>query len=127
MAQVWAAAGGVVQPLLFAIDGLAAYPIAVLKDFHTRLYTGKPGRPRHLPWPDLPIVQVVKRYSGQRLQGVERRLVYGCQKRVDELIAPTQGWVGRINTTYIERLNATPRALLPSLARRTRNRARTVE
>jgi hypothetical protein len=35
--------------------------------------------------------------------------------------------MGRINTAYVERLNATFRALLPSLARRTRNLARTTE
>ena len=35
--------------------------------------------------------------------------------------------VGRVNTAYIERFNATLRARLPSLVRRTRNLARTVK
>ncbi len=46
---------------------------------------------------------------------------------MDEWIALTQTWLGQINTAYVERLNATFRALLPSLARRTRNLARTVK
>lgn len=127
MGKVWAAAGGVVQPVLFAIDGLAAYPKAILKFFHTKGHTGKPGRPRHVPWPDLHIVQVVKHYSGRKLQSIERRVVHGCRERVDELIALSQTWIGLINTAYIERLNATFRGLLPSLARRTRHLARLTE
>jgi transposase-like protein len=48
MSQVWAAAGAV-QAVLFAVDGFTAYPKAILKTFYTKLYTGKPGRPRHIP------------------------------------------------------------------------------
>lgn len=72
-------------------------------------------------------MQVVKEYSGRKLREVKRRLVHGCSKRVDEWIALTQTGLGQINTAYVERLNATFRAFLPSLARRTRNLARTVE
>ena len=39
----------------------------------------------------------------------------------------TQTQVGCANTAYIERFNATLRAQLPSLVRRTRNLARTVK
>jgi transposase-like protein len=125
VSQVRAAAGAV-QAVLFATDGLAAYAKAVLKLFHTKLYTGQPGRPRHVPWPDLHIVQAVKHRSGKKLQSVSRRLVHGCQQRVDDLIAMSQTSFGVINTAYIERLNATFRARMPSLVRRTRNLARTV-
>lgn len=120
------AAAAYVQPILFAIDGFAAYPKAILKHFYTPARTGKPGRPRHIPWPDLHIVQVVKQHSGRQLKSISRRLVHGCQQRVDELIALSQTTIGQFNTAYIERLNATFRARLPSLARRTRNLARTV-
>ena len=126
LGKVHAAANGV-QAVLIAVDGLAAYPKAALKAFHTKLHTGKPGRPRHLPWPDLHIAQVVKRYSGKALTGIERRVAHGCQSRVDDLIAMSQTMFGLINTAYIERLNATFRARLPALARRTRGMARTVE
>ena len=119
------AAADKVQPVLFAVDGLAAYPKAVLKTFFTKQYTGKPGRPRHLVWPDLNIVQVVKQRKGKRLNTVSRRVYYGCRTRVEDLIAMSQTALGLINTAYIERLNATFRARMPSLVRRTRNLART--
>ena len=87
----------------------------------------KPGRPRHIPWPDLHIVQVVKRRSGRKIKTISRRVVHGCRNRVGDLIAMSQTTMGLINTAYIERLNATFRARMPSLVRRTRNLARTVE
>jgi len=40
--QVHVAARGL-QPIVFAVDGLVAYPKAILKSFHTKLYT--PWRP----------------------------------------------------------------------------------
>ncbi len=46
---------------------------------------------------------------------------------MDELIAMSQCTWGLINTAFIERLNATFRARMPSLVRRTRNLARTEE
>jgi len=104
------AAAGSVQPILFAVDGFAAYPKAVLKFFYTKLYTGKPGRPRHIRWPDLHIVQVVKQRSGKKIKTISRRIVHGCRNRVDDLIAMSQTAMGLINTAYIERLNATFRA-----------------
>ena len=121
------AAAGKVQAVLFAVDGFSAYPKAFLKAFYTKLYTGKPGRPRHIPWPDLHIVQAIKHRSGRRLESVSRRIVHGCRDRVYDLIAMSQTTWGMINTAYIERLNATLRARMPSLVRRTRNLARTTE
>jgi len=56
---------------------------------------------------------------------IQRRLVHGCQARVDDLIAMSQCAWGLINTAFIEWLNATFRARLPALARRTRGLART--
>ncbi len=126
LAQVRAAAGGV-QTVLFAVDGFAAYPKAILKYFYTPIRTGKRGRPAHQVWPDLHIVQVVKRYTGKAVSSVERRVVHGCRDRVDDLIAMSQCGFGLINTAFIERLNATCRARMPSLVRRTRNRAQTAE
>ncbi|MEJ5198166.1 MAG: hypothetical protein WHX53_04510, partial [Anaerolineae bacterium] len=55
--------------------------------------------------------------------GIERRVIHGNQQRIDELIAFSQCELGRINTAFIERLNATFRSRLPALARRTRNLA----
>ena len=124
--KIHAAAQGV-QPVVFAVDGLAAYPKTILKVFHTVLRTGQRGRPRHIPWPDLHIVQVVKQRSGYRLSDVKRRIYHGCRQRIDELIAVSQVGLGLINTAYIERLNATFRSRLPALVRRSRCPARTVQ
>ena len=124
--KVHAAASGV-QPVVFAVDGFAAYPNAIRKFFHTQLRTGQVGRPRHIPWPDLHIVQVVKQHSGYHLTGIQRRIAHGCRQRADELIAAAQVSIGLINTAYIERLNATFRARMPALVRRTRCPARTTQ
>ncbi len=121
-AKVRLAAKGV-QPVLVAVDGLAAYPKVILRHFSTIVRSGKVGRPPRVPWPDLHIVQVVKRYTGRLVSGIERRVIHGNQQRIDELIAFSQCELGRINTAFIERLNATFRSRLPALARRTRNLA----
>ena len=127
MVQVRAAAGSGVQPILVAVDGLAAYPNAIRKAFSDKVYSGKPGRPPLGSWPDLHIVQVVKQRSGYKLSKVSRRLAHGCLNRVYDLIAMSQAGFGLINTAYIERLNATFRARMPALVRRTRNLARTTQ
>jgi transposase-like protein len=116
------AANGI-QPILVVVDGFAAYPKIILKHFATVVRSGKVGRPPRRPWADLHIAQVVKQHSGRLLTGIERRVVHGCRQRIDELIALSQCELGRINTAFIERLNATFRARLPALARRTRNLA----
>jgi len=121
-AQVRRAANGI-QPILVAVDGFAAYPKVILKHFATVVRSGKVGRPPRVPWADLHIVQVVKHHSGRLLTSIERRVIHGCRQRIDELIARSQCELGRINTAFIERLNATFRSRLPALARRTRNLA----
>jgi transposase-like protein len=120
------AATSVTSPILFAVDGFAAYPKAILKLFPTKVRTGDHGRPRHIPWPNLHIVQVIKQRSGHQLKAISRHLVHGRLDQVYELIAASQGDLGLFNTAYIERLNATFRARMPVLVRRTRSLARTV-
>ncbi len=110
--------------MLFAVDGFAAYPKAILKIFHTKLYTGRPGRPRHRPWPNLHIVQVIKSRSGKTLKEVTRTLVYGNLQRAYDIIQLTQVGPGQITTAFIERLNGTFRSRMPSFVRRTRRVAR---
>jgi transposase-like protein len=126
MDQIYQVAAAIPQTVLFAVDGFSAYPKAILKRFYTKRYTGKPGRPRHLPWPDLHIVQVVKSRRGRKLKEVARNLVYGSRDVAYSLIAATQVEGGMINTAYIERFNATLRARIGTLVRRTRSLARTV-
>jgi hypothetical protein len=65
-------------------------------------------------------VQVVKQRVGRRLVSITRKVAYGCLAQAEEVMQRTQVELGRINTAYIERLNATLRTWLPALTRRTR-------
>ena len=125
LSKVKAAASRTTQAVVFAVDGFAAYPKAILKTFYTRGHTGRPGRPKHILWPNLHIVQVIKSRSGKKLKDVVRTLVHGDLQQVYALIHETQVGPGRINTAFIERLNATFRSRMPSFVRRTRSLART--
>lgn len=108
------------KSLLFAVDGFKAYVSTILKVFRDPLYTGKRGRPRLLVWDNLHIVQVVKQRAGKRLVSITRRLAHGSLEQAEVLMQATQVELGRINTAYIERLNATLRTWIPALVRRTR-------
>lgn len=112
------------RPLLLAVDGLASYVTAFRDAFRTPLPrpAGEAGRPRLIPWPEIAIVQVIKQRPNDSLQ-IVRRIVQGTPALIQRLIQATQGH-GVINTAYIERLNATFRQRLDSLARRTRTLAR---
>lgn len=108
------------RPLLLAVDGLASYVAAFQRAFRSPLprWRGEKGRPRLIPWQDIQIVQVVKQRFKEHLQ-IERRIVQGTARLVEQLLQRTQGG-GVINTAFIERLNATFRQRLAPLARRTR-------
>src|SRR5262249_58339862 len=70
--------------------------------------------------------QVVKKYSGRHLAEVLRRAVWGSARRIRGVLHRTR--TGKqINTSYIERLNATFRARLAGLVRRGRGLARKAE
>ena len=126
LSKVRKASGRVIQPVLVSVDGFAAYPKVIKKLFAIKDRSRR-GPPKRIPWPKLNIVQVIKRYSGKRLSHIERRLAYGDWGTASRLLVQTQTQVGCANTAYIERFNATLRARLPSLVRRTRNVARTVK
>jgi transposase-like protein len=104
--------------LLVAVDGLSSYVQAFQSAFRSPCPTGKPGRPRLLPWWGVNLVQVVKRRTCDGLK-VERRIVQGTAAAVEACLQVSQGG-GVINTAFMERLNATFRAGLACLARRTR-------
>lgn len=115
------------RPLLLAVDGLASYVGAFQAAFRTPLprRRGEKGRPRLIAWSNIAIVQVVKQRLADGWQ-IERRIVQGGQGLVHTLIQASQGR-GGINTAFIERLNATFRQRLDSLARRTRTLAHKAE
>jgi hypothetical protein len=115
------------RPLLLAVDGLASYVTAFRNSFRTAVprWQAEKGRPRLCSWPQIAIVQVVKKRTAGQLT-INRRIVQGTQEMVASLLHKTQGQ-GVINTAFIERLNATFRQRLNSLARRTRTLVRKVE
>jgi transposase-like protein len=113
------------RPLLLAVDGLSSYVEAFQRAFRAKL-PPEGGRPRLVAWPDIAIVQVIKRRTATTFV-IERRLVQGSQKLVDVLRQRTQLIQGVTNTAYIERLNATFRLRLSWLTRRTRTLARQQE
>jgi transposase-like protein len=114
------------RPLLLAVDGLSSYVTAFRNAFRTALprWKGEKGRPQLIAWPNIAIVQVVKRRVAGLLN-IERRIVQGDETLVKALIRKTQG-SGGINTAFIERFNATFRQRLNCLVRRTRTLARKV-
>ena len=111
-------------PILWVTDGFAAWAKAVQGIFRTPHYTGKPGRPRLLVWPEVHLVQVIKRKVDHRLTSIERRLCLGSWAVAQELLCWSQTQVGVFNTAYIERLNASFRTWIPALTRRSRTPSR---
>ena len=83
--------------------------------------TGRRGRPRLLPWAELQVTQVVKRFGKGQGGRVKRRLACGDLFGALKVIRETQGTWGTFNTAYVERLNATLRTWIPALTRRSRH------
>jgi transposase-like protein len=107
------------RPLLICVDGFIAYVQAVQLVFRSPLPNGKRGRPWLISWPDIHIGQVVKRYQGKRVVDVTRRMARGCLAMAQALLAKSHGGT-KLNTAFIERLNATFRSRLAVLVRRSR-------
>lgn len=112
------------RPVLFAIDGLPGYVSSIRESFRSKLPRNRQmGRCKRIPWSDINIVQVIKRRKPKGLE-VERRIVQGKMEAIERLIQETQPVSGGINTSYIERINATFRQHLSPLTRRSRHLAR---
>jgi hypothetical protein len=105
--------------MLFCVDGLRSYVKAIRLGFRTPLPTGKRGRPRLISWPAIHIGQVIKHYEGKRVVDVTHRMAQGTLETALVLIAGSNGG-SKLNTVFIERINATFRSRLASLARRSR-------
>jgi transposase-like protein len=110
--------------ILVCVDGLASYVSAFRDGFRQPLRTGKPGRPHLVAEQGLLIGQVIKQYVKRRVSGVKRRIVQGSQAAITAVLEAT-GTGKDINTSYIERLNATFRSSLACLVRRGRAIAHT--
>jgi transposase-like protein len=111
--------------VLVLVDGWKAYPKAIIRAFRTpqQPIKGQRGRPRLVRWPGLMLGQVIKRTLKGRLVGIERRLLKGEAAEVEYHLKASGGG-NVLNTSYIERLNATFRQRLAVLCRRTRQAAR---
>jgi len=107
------------RPLLICVDGFIAYVQAIQRVFRSPLPSGKRGRPWLISWPDIHIGQVIKRYQGKRVVDVTRRMAQGCLETALALLEQSRGGT-KLNTAFIERLNATFRSRLAILARRSR-------
>ena len=104
---------------LVCVDGLASYVTAFVRVFRNPVRTGKAGRPRLAAIPGLLLGQVIQHPCGRRLIAVTRRVVLGTNEAIAAVLAATGTGTG-INTSYIERLNATFRGALSPLVRRGR-------
>jgi hypothetical protein len=112
---------GPVQHILLVTDGLASYKSQALKVFRQPLRSGKVGRPRLVLAAEVMIARVKKRCQRRRVVGVIRDVVVGAEAEVIcRMIGTQRSMKALINTAYIERLNATFRARLAPLVRKTR-------
>jgi hypothetical protein len=112
---------GPVEKILLVTDGLASYKRQALKVFREALHTGKVGRRRLVLGAGVMIATVIKRCQRRRVVEVMRRVVAGSEAEViSRMIATQRSMLALINTAYIERLQATFRARLAPLVRRTR-------
>lgn len=118
---------GLTDALLLCVDGLSSYVTQARRIFRVAVLTGKAGRPKLALPAGVMLAQVVKQYAKRRVADVARRVVWGATDAVQARLAATQGAaMAVINTAYIERLNATFRARLAVLVRRSRAPARLV-
>ncbi len=108
---------------LLSVDGLSCYASAFMFVFSWLIYTGKGGRPRRETVPGMMIVQVVKEYARGRVARVTRRILRGSAMAVAAVLRRTG--CTKINTSFIERLNATFRGRLATLVRKGRAIAHT--
>ena len=97
------------------------YAKQALLIFREALRTGRVGRPRLILPEGVMVARVKKRYERRRVVEVVREVVRGAEGAVQERLMETQRSItALINTAYVERLNATFRARLAPLVRRTR-------
>ncbi len=116
---------GPVRAVLLCVDGLGSYVAQARAVFREPQRTGRAGRPPLVLPGGVCVAQVVKQYARGRVVGVARRVAQGTVGVVQARLAATQrSGEAVVNTAYVERLNATFRARLAPLVRRTRAAAR---
>lgn len=108
--------------VLICVDGLASYPTAFWRAFREKVRTGRPGRPPFRLPDGVWLAQVIKKHSGRCLKEVVRRVLWGSVEQVHGQLQQTRTGTP-INTSFIERCNATFRAGMATLTRRGRRLA----
>src|SRR5947209_18373691 len=113
--------------VLVCVDGWAAYPKAIVRAFRDKVKptTGK-GRCCLQVWPSLLIGQVIKKQRQHRTVEVKRRLLRGEESALQACLRDSAGGKD-INTSFIERFNATMRERLAALTRRCRHASQRLE
>ncbi len=109
------------QAPLFTSDKLPAYTKALIANYSTpeappsKRGRGRPkSKPGRIIDPDLLYAQVDKLRQGGRVVEVRRRIIFGTEKEIKQIIGSQQ-----INTAYIERDNLTSRQSNGRLVRKT--------
>lgn len=103
-------------PDLFTSDQLDQYESALLKVYGisiTPLRKQGPGRPPHpklVPPDNLMYAQVVKTYKQNKLNSIERRVVFGDPQKIEEILR-CSAVSHKINTSFVERNNGTIRLI----------------
>lgn len=106
---------------LFLTDGYPEYFRAILSPFgywvqpERRQAKGPRPKPRWMPLPDLLYAQVIKTTRRRRLIRVTRRVGFGTQEAVSQVLSVC-GW--QINTSLIERINLSIRQHVAAVGRR---------
>jgi IS1 family transposase len=106
---------------LFLTDGFREYLTALLTHYGhwvqppRRQAKGPLPQPRWMPLPQLLYAQVVKTTRCRRLVRITRRVVFGTQEAVEQVLSGC-GW--QINTSFIERVNLSIRQHVAAVGRR---------
>jgi hypothetical protein len=102
-------------------DGFRDYLTALLAHYGhwvqppRRQAQGPLPKPRWMPLPQLLYAQVIKTTRRRRLMRITRRVVFGTQEAVEQVLSGC-GW--QINTSFIERVNLSIRQHVAAVGRR---------
>ena len=106
---------------LFLTDGFREYLTALLTHYGRwvqpprRQAKGPQPKPRWMPRPELLYAQVIKTTRRRRLVRLTRRVVFGTQEAVEQVLSVC-GW--QINTSFVERINLSIRQHVAAVGRR---------
>src|SRR5260370_42505404 len=113
--------GGTRNRAAMYLAGCLPYPGSIRRAFREKVKrTVGRGRSALVAWPEILIATVIKHTKKRRVVEITRRMTQGTIERAQELLIQSkEGNV--LNTSLIERLNATFRERLATLTRRCRH------